>query len=152
MFNPQGWIPEALLPILIAMLGGVVRQLYVTTGGAVHWGVLFSSCVTSGFVGYLMYMALLGSIPNNYLIVAVGVAGWASTEVLKLATHLLLDRIRDFVGGKVDVDAIAIQVQREHEERRLRSRREVDALQAEILGKAVEQYLGDGGTDKERRL
>jgi hypothetical protein len=88
--QPGFWEPvlKLLAPVLLAVIGGVVRTL---ESGRCSLVALLAAMATAGFTGCVVHLALESmSLAAGYKAALTGVAGYAGGDLLRVASRRLV--------------------------------------------------------------
>lgn len=89
----SGFITSIVPVIILAMLGGIVRSVQA---GRYGWRAVLFAALSAGFTGVIVSLLLQSSgLPTGVQAALVGVAGYASGEILKILSYRLCRMMKE---------------------------------------------------------
>jgi hypothetical protein len=90
MFDNIDKIWEAVIAVILAVLGGLARILNLKDSKMLKWSRLFSELFVSGFAGLMILMlARTTGLYGEWVGVVCGMSGWIGPKVLDLAAKMV---------------------------------------------------------------
>ena len=76
---------QAVLAVLLAVIGGLARLLHLKDGTKLKWGIILSELFISGFTGLMTLMlARASGLSGDWIGLVCGMAGWMGPRVIDL--------------------------------------------------------------------
>ena len=89
MYDDIDKVWEAVIAVLLAVLGGLARILNLKDSKALKWSRLMSELFVSGFAGLMILMlARTAGLSGEWVGVVCGMSGWVGPKVLDLVAKL----------------------------------------------------------------
>ena len=102
MYNiDQIW--EAMIAVLLAMLGGLARILNLKDSQKLKWSRILSELFISGFAGIMVLMlARIYNLSGDWVGIICGMSGWIGPKILDMLVKLVNKALGFDVEGKND--------------------------------------------------